>query len=110
MLDDALYEDLQRHAEAGDELLLHSEPLRAVARELSAGRELRVREQQLVAALKSVEYGAVGRTSTAPACPACRSAFGMGHFADCLVGTALKASATSAGGESTAPGVASTRA
>jgi hypothetical protein len=83
MLDDSLYHDLQRRAKSGDEMLLASEELRAVAHELSVSRDLRGREQQLIAALKAVEYGVVGISATAPTCPAYRAACGMGHYATC---------------------------
>jgi hypothetical protein len=99
-LDDSLFHQLQRHAASGDEVLLRPEHLRAVADELTAGRALRAREQQLIAALKTVEYGVTGITSTAPACPACRSACGMGHDATCPVGAALRATAIKSGGHS----------
>lgn len=96
MLDDALYHDLQCRTEAGGDMLLDPAQLLAVTQALSEARALRDRERQLIAALKAVEFGAVGIKSTAPACPVCRSACGMGHLAACPVGAALQAVETAA--------------
>ena len=91
MIDPLLYDTLQRRATAGDPLTVSGEQVKALADEMAAARAARAREQQLVAALKMVEFGMVSLEATAPACPVCRSARGMGHLRSCPVGSALSA-------------------
>jgi hypothetical protein len=89
MIDTMLYETLRRQATAGAAVTVTPQQAQAILDEVEASRAARSRERALVAALKLVEFGLVSMESTAPACPACRSARGMGHTRSCPVGSAL---------------------
>jgi hypothetical protein len=89
MVDNGLYDVLQRKAAVGVGASFSPTDVVELARELAAYRALQAREDELVAALSAVQFVAVGRTATAPACPLCGAAAGVGHQAACRVGTAL---------------------